>query len=137
MSTQDELEERVTQELRRAGALFALVHGSRSSEAAPDEDGQQRGDLAQRDLDVAAWWGWKHPPSAWDLALPDDVYLLVLDYAPLELAGRVALSGRVLFDDDPPARVRWPAQTRLVYLDEEPRQRELDRLYLSTQAYGR
>jgi hypothetical protein len=45
---------------------------------------------------------------------------------PLELAGRVALSGRLLLDDDPPARVAWQATTRKLYLDEAPR-REQDR----------
>jgi hypothetical protein len=58
------------------------------------------------------------------------VDLLVLDAAPLELAGRVALHGRLLFDDDPPARVRWQAQTRLIYLDEEWRQRWITDLFL-------
>lgn len=47
--------------------------------------------------------------------------LLVLDSAPLELVGRVAQHGVLLFDDDPPARVRWQAQTRKVWLDEQPR----------------
>ncbi len=68
--------------------------------------------------------------------MPDGVDLLVLDSAPLELAGRVALNGVLLFDDDPAARVRWQAQTRLVYLDEEDRQRALDRLYFSQRPGG-
>lgn len=54
-------------------------------------------------------------------SLPEPVDVLVLDTAPLELAGRVALHGRLLFDDDPPARVHWEATTRKVYLDEAPR----------------
>jgi hypothetical protein len=33
------------------------------------------------------------------------------------------LHGRVLFDDDPPARVRWTAITRKLYADEQPRLR--------------
>jgi hypothetical protein len=36
------------------------------------------------------------------------VDLLVLDDAPLELAGRVAVGGRLLFEDDQVARVRSP-----------------------------
>ncbi|MDQ3575087.1 MAG: nucleotidyltransferase domain-containing protein [Actinomycetota bacterium] len=120
------LEEEATALLRRAGARFAFVHGSRASGGGPGAD-----------LDVGAWWGTDQPPASWELVLPDGVDLLVLDDAPLELAGRVALSGRLLFDDDPPARVRWQSQTRLIYLDEEPRQRELDRLYLSSRARGR
>jgi len=39
--------------------------------------------------------------------------LLILDRAPLWLAGRVALNGVLLFDDDPPAREAWQADTRL------------------------
>jgi hypothetical protein len=39
------------------------------------------------------------------------VDLLVLDGAPLELAGRVAVGGRLLFEDDPAERVRWEAMT--------------------------
>jgi len=129
VNPQDDLEERVIKGLRQAGARFAFVHGSR---ALLDQRGRD-----ERDLDVGAWWGKEHPPAPWDASLPDGVDLLVLDDAPLELAGRVALTGRLLFDDDPPARVRWLAQTRLIYLDEEPRQRELDRLYLSARAHGR
>jgi hypothetical protein len=45
----------------------------------------------------------------------------VLDGAPLELAGRVAMGGRLLFDDDPPARVQWEATTRKIYSDEAAR----------------
>ncbi len=44
--------------------------------------------------------------------------------APLWLAGRIAQQGYLLFDDDPPARVRWQAETRLRYLDEIPAIRE-------------
>lgn len=101
--------------LRRAGARFAFVHGSRASGTArPDSD-----------LDVAAWWGTDRPPAPYEVGgLPGEVDLLVLDQVPLELAGRVALRGRLLFDDDPLSRVRWQADTRKVYLDEQPRQKE-------------
>ncbi len=109
-----ELRATLIERLRRAGARFAFLHGSRAAgNARPTSD-----------VDVAAWWG-SDPPPPWEADLPENVDLLVLDTAPLELAGRVALHGALLFDDDPPARVRWQAHTRLVYLDEEERQRRL------------
>lgn len=119
-------EREVSEALRRAGARFAFVFGSVPEGRSDDAS----------DLDVAAWWG-DAAPAPWDVVVPDGADLLVLDGAPLELAGRVALHGTLLFDDDPPARVRWQAQTRLVYLDEEDRQRGLDRTFLSGRARGR
>ena len=53
--------------------------------------------------------------------MPPHVDLLILEHAPLELAGRIVVSGRLLFDDDPEARVRWEARTRKVYFNELPR----------------
>ncbi len=111
--------------LRAAGARFALLHGSRAG-------GTPR---AGSDQDVAAWWE-ADPPAAWEIDLPHGIDLLILNDAPLELAGRVALQGELLFDDDPPARVRWQAQTRIIYLDEEDRQRGLDRLFFEARARG-
>lgn len=105
--------------LRAARASFGFVFGSVAEGA----------DRPASDLDVAAWWP-QDPPAPWDVDVPDGVDLLVLNEAPLELAGRVALHGLLLFDDDPPARVRWQAQTRLVYLDEQERQHRLDRIFL-------
>ena len=112
--------------LRRAGARFAFVHGSRATgeRARPDSD-----------LDVAAWWGGS-PPPPWEVDLPPGVDLLVLDGAPLELAGRVAVDGRLLYDDDPPARVAWQAQTRTIYFDEEWRQRWARQVFLEAHADG-
>ena len=104
--------------LRAAGARFAFVFGSVAA-------GTER---STSDLDIAAWWDGAAPPP-WDVPVPDGVDLLVLNDAPLELAGRVALHGRLLFDDDPPARVHWQASTRKVYLDEEDRQRRLDEVF--------
>lgn len=99
--------------LRSVGARFAVVHGSRASGTArPDSD-----------LDVGAWWG-EHPPASWEVDVPPGVDLVVLDTAPLWLAGRIAQEGRLLFDDDPRARVQWQADTRLRYLDEIPAIRE-------------
>ena len=107
----------VTTALRAAGARFAFVHGSRL-------DGTARPDS---DLDVGAWWG-DAAPGRWEVDLPIYVDLVVLDDAPLWLAGRIAQYGRLLFEDDPSARVRWQADTRLMFLDErlvtEPRQRD-------------
>ena len=96
--------------LRRAGARFALLHGSRAV-------GAHRPDV---DVDVAAWWP-ADAPASFDVLLPATVDLVVLDTAPLELAGRIAQHGTVLFDDDPAARVRWVAMTRKIYADERPR----------------
>jgi predicted nucleotidyltransferase len=96
--------------LRQAGARFAYLHGSRAA-------GRERPDS---DIDIAAHFGGR-PPNSFDLLMPAGVDLLVLDDAPLELAGRVAVGGRLLFDDDPVARVRWEAMTRKIYFDELPR----------------
>jgi predicted nucleotidyltransferase len=96
--------------LRREGARFAYLHGSRAA-------GQHR---AGSDIDVAAYFGGQ-PPSSFDVLLPPRIDLLILDDAPLELAGRVALGGQLLFEDDRAARVRWEAMTRKIYSDELPR----------------
>lgn len=105
--------------LRAAGARFALLHGSRAA-------GGHRPDS---DVDVAAWWA-EDPPPAFEVDVPAGVDLLVLNGAPLELAGRVAQDGVLLFDDDPPARVRWVATTRKIYADELPRLRRSHREFL-------
>lgn len=97
-------------ELRRAGARFAYLHGSRAS-------GRYRADS---DVDIAAYFG-DRPPSSFDILLPPGVDLLILDDAPLELAGRVAVGGKLLFEADKVARVRWEAKTRKIYFDELPR----------------
>lgn len=109
--------------LREAGARFGYLHGSRT-------DGSSR---PASDVDVAAWFG-TQPPAPWEVAVPGNVDLLVLDTAPLYLAGRVALHGRLLFDDDPAARVAWEADTRTVYLDERPYIDAMARDYLTAVA---
>jgi predicted nucleotidyltransferase len=96
--------------LRQAGARFAYLHGSRAA-------GRER---AGSDIDIAAYFGGR-PPSSFDVLLPPRVDLLILEDAPLELAGRVALGGRLLFEEDQAARVRWEAMTRKIYSDELPR----------------
>ena len=99
--------------LRRAGALFAFVHGSRARDAhQPDAD-----------VDVAAWFGRR--VASWEVELPAGVDLLVIDTAGLELVGRVAQHGVLLLDDDPPTRVAWQADRRKRYLDEAHRRAEL------------
>ena len=117
----------VVASLRESGARFAFVHGSRAAGTA----------TPQSDLDVAAWWGTSDRPDPWDLLLPPGVDLLVLDDAPLELAGRVAVHGRVLFDDDPPARGEWQATTRLVYFAEGWRQPRITETFIEAHARGR
>jgi uncharacterized protein YutE (UPF0331/DUF86 family)/predicted nucleotidyltransferase len=96
--------------LRKAGARFGYLFGSRAS-------GTNR---PGSDVDIAAYFG-DRPPESFELLLPPGVDLLVLDRAPLELAGRVAAGGRLLFEADPVARVRWEATTRKIYFDELPR----------------
>lgn len=107
---EDAAYEDIVTALRQAGARFAFLHGSTVHGTARSES----------DLDVAAWWPDAAPPS-FEVLLPPGIDLLVLNDAPLELAGRVALEGVVLFDDDPAARVHWLAQTRKIYFDEKPR----------------
>lgn len=122
----DELQRAVVAALRQHAACFAFLHGSRvSGRARPDSD-----------LDVAAWWP-SAPPAAFEVELPATVDLLVLNSAPLELAGRVALAGRLLFDDDPCARVRWVAGTRKIYADEQFRLRRSDQEFAQSVRRGR
>lgn len=122
----DDLRSEVVDVLRRAGARFALLHGSRAA-------GTHRPDS---DVDVAAWWA-AGAPASFEVLLPPGVDLVVLNGAPLELAGRVALHGRILFDDDPPARVRWVATTRKIYADEQPRIRRSHREFAEGVRRGR
>lgn len=118
--------EGIRRTLRRHGARFAFRHGSRvDGRATPSSD-----------LDVAAWFGDDVDPVMVRADLPDDVDLLVLDTAPLELAGRVALHGRLLFEQDPAERVAWQATTRKVYLDEQPRIRQARRDFVEARGRG-
>jgi len=117
----------VASTLRAAGARFAYLHGSWI-------EGEPRVDS---DVDVAAWFGRNTDSARVSAGLPGRVDLLVLDDAPLELAGRVALRGQLLFDDDPPARVAWEAVTRKIYLDERPRIEQARRDFANARARGR
>lgn len=87
------------------------LHGSRANGTARIDS----------DIDLAAWFGVRPAPYAHDLDLPGGVDLLVLDRAPLEMAGRVALRGRLLHESDRHERVAWEARTRKIYADELPR----------------
>ena len=96
--------------LRLAGAQFAYLHGSQASGTArPDSD-----------IDVAAYFD-EPVPASFDVALPDGVDLVVLNDAPLEIAGRIALDGKLILEVDEVARVRWESTTRKIYLDEKYR----------------
>ena len=112
--------------LREHGALFAYLHGSRARGTA----------RAESDIDVAAYFG-RRDVHSWDLLLPSEIDLLVLDSAPLELAGRVALEGAVLFEVDEDARIRWEATTRKIFLDERPRIERSHREFLESLRRGR
>ncbi|MGQ0480604.1 MAG: nucleotidyltransferase domain-containing protein [Pseudonocardia sp.] len=122
----DDLRVVIVDTLRRSGARFAFLHGSRAA-------GTHRVDS---DVDVAAWWP-GDAPAAFEVMLPPGVDLIVLNGAPLELAGRVAQSAALLFDDDPPARVRWVATTRKIYSDELPRLMRSHREFAESVLRGR
>lgn len=112
--------------LRGAGARFAYLHGSRA-------DGTAR---PESDVDVAAWFG-ASAPQSYEVLLPAGVDLMVLDHAPLELRGRVAHRGRLLFEDDEVARIRWEAMTRKIYFDELPRIQRAHREFSEAVRRGR
>ena len=117
--------DRLRSALRSAGARFAYLHGSRVH-------GPVR---AGSDLDVAVHFGGRDV-DPWALGLPDVIDLVVLERLPLDVAGRVALHGVLLFEDDRPARVRWEADTRLQYFDESWRRAMVTREFLAARARG-
>lgn len=112
--------------LVEAGARIVYLHGSRASGTA----------RADSDIDLAAWFGVRPPPYAHDFDLPCGVDLLVLDRAPLEMAGRVALRGRLLHASDPHERVAWEARTRKIHADELPRITRAHQEFLASVAHG-
>lgn len=126
MSAGDLDRDAIIRSLRAAGARFAFLHGSRVGGTAREDS----------DIDVAAHFGGRDP-APWEVDVPPRVDLVVLDRAPLELSGRVALHGELLFDDDRPARVTWQAHTRRVHLDEELLQRALDRAFFAGRGLAR
>lgn len=76
--------------LRYHGAVFAYLHGSRAWGTAREDS----------DVDIAAYFHGA-APQAFKVLLPAGVDLLVLNRAPLELAGRVALHAKLLFAAGP------------------------------------
>lgn len=117
LAAMDDTVEQAARVLESAGVHFALLFGSRAEgRARPDSD-----------VDIA-YWG---PPGLdeWDLRaqLPGVVDLVDLRRAPDQLAGRISLTGIVIVDADPPARVHWQADTRKRHLDEEFRRRQFRR----------
>lgn len=114
------------EELRRHGAVFAYLHGSQAARTA----------RADSDIDIAAYFGGRRP-QAFEILLPPGADLLVLDDAPLELAGRVALHGLLLFETDRAARVVWEATIRKIYLDELPRINQAHREFAEAARRGR
>jgi len=113
------------QALQRQGALFAYLHGS----WATGEPGPQS------DIDVAACFI-PPAPAAFEVEVPAGIDLLVLNDAPLEIKGRIALHGLLILDADPVARVRWEANTRKIYFDELPRIARAHRDYLEAVRRG-
>ncbi|MGF1661346.1 MAG: nucleotidyltransferase domain-containing protein [Kineosporiaceae bacterium] len=116
-----DLESAAAVAMAAAGARFALVFGSRAG-----TDGPGSAARANSDLDVAAWWDGT-PPDAWQVPVPAGVDLVVLNRAPLWLAGRAAMWGRPLYIADEAAdlqRIDWQVDVRLRYLDELPGIRE-------------
>ena len=107
--------------MREHGAQFAFLHGSRVKGTA----------RADSDIDVAAFFG-RRGVQSWELLLPEAIDVLVLDSAPLELAGRVALDGTLLFEADRDARIQWQATARRIYLDERPRMEQFHREFLES-----
>ena len=111
--------------LRSHGVVFALLIGSRAAGTATPSS----------DVDVAVWA--PTPVETWRLRgeLPDLVDLVDLATAPEWLAGRAAMTGHVLLDDDPVQRIRWQAGTRKRHLDESDRRDRFRRDFVA--AHGR
>lgn len=111
--------------MRAHGALFAYLHGSQATGTAREDS----------DIDLAAYFAGP-APAAFEVDLPAGVDLLVLNSAPLEIAGRIACDGRLVLEVDAPERVRWEATTRKVYLDERYRIERSHREFLAAVAHG-
>lgn len=104
-------------ELPRFGGIVAYLYGS-----------QARGEATPlSDIDVAVLFREPPPEMPWTLeaavasALQDGlrapVQVLVLNRAPILLAGRAITGSVLLYDADPPARVDFEVRTRSRYFD--------------------
>lgn len=116
--------DRLAEVLRRAGARFALVFGSRANGTAHPGS----------DLDVGV--AFDRTVDAWSIEVPDVVQVVDLERLPLDVAGRVAVEGAVLLEVDRAARARWVADTRTRYFDEAPRRAWIARQALEAIARG-
>lgn len=67
----------------------------------------------------AAWWR-SDPPASFAVELSPGVDLLVLNDARWNSPARVAVDGRLHYDDDAAERVGWTATTRKTYFDQRP-----------------
>lgn len=114
-------EEKLREALRAHGVVFALLFGSRATGTAHEHS----------DVDLAVWS--PGDLDVWSLrgALPDEVDVVDVRRAPMGLAGRIALTGHVVLDDDPPARIRWVASTRKRHLDETHRREQFRRDFIA------
>ncbi len=128
MRTGDELAELLSSRLDGLAAIAAYLFGSHA-----------RGNPSPlSDIDVALLVGHADIEQRERVAaeafrrLSDlgEIDVVVLDDAPLRLAGRVLTEGRRLSCTDDVARVRYEAATRSMYFDFEPLAAELDQLYL-------
>lgn len=96
--------------LRAQDVVFAVVFGSHARGEARDDS----------DVDLGYWRGDSAAPLAWGVpsGIDERVEAVDLRTAPLWLAGRAAVEGVVVLDDDAAARVRWQADTRKRWADE-------------------
>lgn len=111
--------------LRARGARFVYLHGSQAAGTAG----------AHSDIDLAALFP-DPAPASFELDMPPGVDLIILNTAPLEVAGRIACHGTVVLEDDEVARVRWESMTRTVYLDEKYRIDRSHREFLEAATRG-
>lgn len=118
----------LTEVLASHGVVVAYLFGSRAEErAAPTSDH----DVAVLFAGVEREWG-RTERLATDLAvvLGTAVDVVDLDQAPIELRGRVAESGRVLYSADEVRRVRFEVDARMRWIEFRPVLRETTRSYL-------
>jgi predicted nucleotidyltransferase len=111
--------------LQAAGAVAVYLHGSQANHTA----------TKLSDIELAALFP-DPAPLSFELDLPPEVDLLVLNGAPLEIAGRIACGGTLVLEVDPLQRVHWEATTRKIYLDEKYRIERSHREFLEAVTRG-